>query len=94
MRRWWLSVLGLWVTVGAASLWGLRRTWSQLSDYFTWAALRYGLGFNRLPALGLGLCVGLTVALLVKESRFLLYGLSKKERGDLEKALAKKETQH
>lgn len=87
MRRWCLFTLGLWVTVGAASLWSLRRTWQQLADYFTWAALRYGLAFNRLAAAGLGLCLGLTVALLVKEARFLMFGLTRKERYDLLKGL-------
>lgn len=87
MRRWWLITLGLWTTVGAASLWSLRRTFHQISEYFTWAAIRYGLGFNRPAAIGLGLCVGLTVALLVKETRFQLFGLTRQERNDLQKAL-------
>lgn len=90
MKRWWFVVLGLWLTVGTASIWSLRRTWSQMMEYFTWAALRYGLGFNRPAAIGLGFCVGLTVALLVKESRFQLFGLTKKERSDLQKALEKR----
>jgi hypothetical protein len=89
MRRWWLFTSGLWLTVGAASIWALRRTWFQLGDYFTWAALRYGLAFNRPAAIGLGLCLGLTIALLVKESRFILFGLTRKERQDLLKALRK-----
>ncbi len=87
MRRWWLLNLSLWLTIGVASLWSLRETWRQLANYFTWAALRYGLAFNRLAALGLGLCLGLTVALLIKETRFLLFGLTHKERRELLKAL-------
>lgn len=87
MRRWWLLNLGLWLTVGVASTWALRDTWLQLADYFTWAALRYGLAFNRLAAIGLGLCLGLTVALLIKETRFLFFGLTRQERNDLLKAL-------
>ncbi len=87
MQRWWLATLGLWLTVGSLSLWALRRTWHQLGDYFTWAALKYGLAFNRPAAIGLGLCVGLTVALLMKESRFLLFGLTRKEQRDLQRAL-------
>lgn len=89
MRRWWLVVLMLWASVGVASIWHLRRTWQQLGDYFTWAALRYGLGFNRLAAIGLGLCLGLTVALLVKETRYFLFGLTTSERRTLLKALRK-----
>lgn len=87
MHRWWLFTLGLWLTVGIASVWAMRRTWHQLAEYFTWAALRYGLAFHRLAAIGLGLCLGLTVALLIKESRFILFGLTRKERNDLLKAL-------
>jgi hypothetical protein len=86
VRRWWWFTLGLWLTVGVASLWTLRRTWLQVADYFTWTAIRYGLAFNPLAAVGLGLCLGLTVALLVKEARFLLFGLTRKERHDLLKA--------
>jgi len=90
MRRWWLTVLVLWASVGVASIWSLRRTWEQLADYFTWAALRYGLAFNRLAAIGLGLCLGLTVALLVKETRFFFFGLSATERKSLQEALQKR----
>jgi len=90
MRRWWFFTLGLWLTVGIASIWALRDTWQQLAEYFTWTAIRYGLAFNRLAAVGLGLCLGLTVALLVKEARFLLFGLTQKERNDLHKALRKR----
>ncbi|MEM0980462.1 MAG: hypothetical protein AAGH78_09320, partial [Cyanobacteria bacterium P01_H01_bin.58] len=79
LRRRCLVTLGLWVTVGALSLWSLRRTLHQLADYFTWAAIKYGLAFNRPAAIGLGLCVGLTVALLFRESRFLLFGLTYRE---------------
>lgn len=87
MRRWWFFTLGLWLTIGVASIWALRETWQQLSAYFTWAAIRYGLAFNRLAAVGLGLCLGLTVALLVKEARFIVFGLTRKERDDLHRAL-------
>lgn len=69
------------------SIWSLRRTWEQLADHFTWAALRYGLAFNRLAAIGLGLCLGLTVALLVKQTRFLLFGLTQQEKKMLGEAL-------
>jgi len=90
MRRWWLTVLVLWASVGVVSVWSLRRTWEQLADYFTWAALRYGLAFNRLAAIGLGLCLGLTVALLVKEARFVLFGLTTTERKTLREELQKR----
>ncbi len=89
MRRWWRLTFALWLSVGSMSLWSLRRTWAQVIEQFTWAALRYGLAFNRPAAIGLGLCLGLTIALLLKESRFLLWGLSRKERYQLLKAWRK-----
>lgn len=83
-RRWWLTVVGLWLTVGSLSLWSLRSELVLLRQHFTWTALRYGLFYHRLAALGLGLCLGLTVALLVTESRYLLFGLAKEEQHRLE----------
>lgn len=80
LKRWWLKTLLLWLTVGSLSLWALREEILTLRQYFTWAALRYGLAYNRLAAIGLGLCIGLTVALLVGESRYILFGLSDTER--------------
>lgn len=83
-RRWWLTVLGLWLTVGSLSFWNLRPEIILLCQYFTWTALRYGFFYHRLAALGLGLCLGLTVALLLAESRYLLFGLTKEEHQRLE----------
>ena len=91
MQRWWLVTLGLWMTVGVLSLWSLRRTFRLAMEYFTWAAIRYGLAFNRPAAVGLGLCIGLTVALLVKEARFILFGLTLRERQDLQRALERQQ---
>lgn len=87
MRRWWFVAGGLWLTVGLLSLWSLRPEFAQLQQYFTWTAVRYGLAYNRLAAAGLGLCIGLTVALLVAESRYILFGITKAERRQLEKLL-------
>jgi hypothetical protein len=87
MNRWWWLTLGLWLTLAPASLWQLRHTGQQLAQYFTWAALRYGLAFNRGAAAGLGLCLGLTVALLLSETRHLYWGLSRRERYRLMRAL-------
>ncbi len=83
-RRLWLTVLGLRPAVGSLSLWHLRLEIILLRQYFTWTALRYGLLYHRLAALGLGLCLGLTVALLLAESRYLLFGLAKEEQQRLE----------
>mgnify|MGYP006277042209 FL=1 len=85
LRRWWWRALALWLTVGCLSLWSLWEELALLGQHFTWTALRYGLAYNRLAAAGLGLCVGLTVALLVGESRHILFGLSHSERQRLQR---------
>lgn len=83
----WLLVAVLWLTIGSLSLWGLRYPISLLQQHFTWAAVRYGLYFNRLSAIGLGLCVGMTTAILVWQSRNILFGLSQQEQHRLEQQL-------
>lgn len=90
MRRWCFILLGLWLTVGGFSFWQLRETLQQLAEYFTWAALRYGLIFHRLAAAGLGLCLGLTLALMINESRYQLCGLSRRERHHLLRILRRR----
>ena len=85
----WLTVLGLWLTIGSVSLWNLRYPISLLQDYFTWAAVRWGIVFQPLPAMGLGLCVSMTIAVLVWQSRNILVGLPKSERQRLEKQVLK-----
>lgn len=80
----WLVVATLWLTVGVASLWGLRYPISLIMDYFTWAAVWYGLIFNRFPAIGLTLCISITIAVLVWQSRNLLMGLPEYDRKRLE----------
>jgi hypothetical protein len=80
LRRWWWVSGLLWVTVAPLSLWSLRADIALLRQYFTWSAVRMALAYNRPAAFGLGLCVGLTVALLVAESRYLLFGMTKAER--------------
>lgn len=80
LRRWWAVSGLLWLTVAPLSLWSLRPEIAQLRQYFTWSTVRLGLGYNRLASLGLGLCVGLTVALLVNESRYILWGMTQDEQ--------------
>lgn len=75
------------------SLWSLRPEIAQLHQYFTWATVRYGLAYNRLAAVGLGLCVGLTVALLVAESRYILFGMTKAELKRIETLAQRIETE-
>ena len=82
--RW--VVLGLlWLTVGCLSLWGLRYPISLLLDYFTWSAVRYGLIFNRLPAIGLLVCIFFALSLLLRQMRFWSFGITPAERQRLEK---------
>lgn len=80
----WLVVVLLWLTVGSLSLWALRNEISLLQQHFTWVAVKYGLAYNRLPAVGLGLCVGMTVAVMLWQSRNILIGMPQKERQRLE----------
>lgn len=87
LQRWWLFLAVLWLTIGLASLWHLRPELAQLQQYFTWTAVRYGLAYHRFAAVGLGLCIGLTVALLISESRYILFGLSRGERRRLNRLL-------
>ncbi|MEM9904878.1 MAG: hypothetical protein AAF921_07635 [Cyanobacteria bacterium P01_D01_bin.44] len=93
LRNWWRITGGLWLTVGLWSLWQLRGDFQLWAEYFTWSAVRYALAYNRPAAIGLGLCVGLTVALLYSESRHILWGLSPSERTRLEDQLSQIERQ-
>jgi hypothetical protein len=79
----WLTIGLLWLTVGVYSLWELRYPISLIQEQFTWAAVRYGLMFQPIPALGLCLCVGVMTGTLVWQSRNMLWGISKKERQQL-----------
>ncbi|HAZ49838.1 MAG TPA: hypothetical protein DCZ55_36670 [Cyanobacteria bacterium UBA11371] len=80
----WLVVALLWSSIGAWSLWSLRAEIALWRQHFTWAALRYGLAYNRLPTLGLALCIGMTAAVLVWQSRNILWGMSHEEQKRLE----------
>ncbi len=89
MRNWWWICLALWLTVGLLSLWWVRADLQELREYFTWAAVRSMLATHRAAAVGIGLCYGLTLALLYAESRHILLGLSKSERQQLTSRLKK-----
>jgi hypothetical protein len=80
----WLVVLLFWLTIGAFSLWQLRYRIAILLDYFTWAAVRYGLAYHLTAALGLSLCIGLTAAVLTWQSRNRLFGLPEIEKQRLQ----------
>ncbi len=82
--RW--AVIGLlWVTIGGYSLWELRDQIELIREDFTWAAVKYGLIFQPISAVGLALCVGITTGTLVWQSRNLIWGLPKPERERLAK---------
>lgn len=80
----WLLVGILWISLGPLSLWGWRYEISLLRSHFTWAALRYGVLFNPWPALGLTFCMGMTLAVLVWQSRNILVGIPHEEQKRLE----------
>ncbi|NET31529.1 MAG: hypothetical protein F6K19_05955 [Cyanothece sp. SIO1E1] len=85
----WLTVAGLWLSIGALSLWGLRSEITLLVDHFTWTAIRYGLAYNPFPAFGLLLCMGLTTTVLIRHSSYILLGISEPERQRLENQVLK-----
>ena len=80
----WLTVIFLWISIGSLSIWGLRDEIALWLEHFTWAAVRYGLSFHRWPTLGLGLCLGMTLAVLTWQSRDMVRGLPLREKQGLE----------
>lgn len=85
----WAVVMLLWLVIGSISLWALRDEIALWGDYFTWTAVRYSLAFNPLAAMGLSICLGATVGLLVWQSRNILMGVSSEQTRRLEKRLIK-----
>ncbi len=79
----WIFDGFIWLTVGTASAWALRSDIELWIATFTWAAVRISLNYNRLPMLGLGLCVAMTLATLVWQSTIILFGVSPSERRSL-----------
>ncbi len=80
----WLVVGCLWLSIGSLSLWGLRSEIALWQQYFTWVALRYGLYYNPLPTFGLAVCIGMTISVIVWQSRNMLLGLPPKQQKRLE----------
>ncbi len=80
--RWMLDIF-LWLTVGTASIWALRSEIELWIASFTWAAVRISLAYNRLPMLGLGLCIAMTLSTLIWQSAIILWGVSPRERRSL-----------
>ncbi len=80
----WKLVIFLWLTLGTYGIWGLRDEIKLWLDYFTWAAVRYGLMFNMFSTICLVICIGFTLSTLVWQSRNIIWGLSDKEKYYLE----------
>ncbi|MBE9127846.1 MULTISPECIES: hypothetical protein [unclassified Coleofasciculus] len=80
----WLLVGFLWISLAPLSLWGWRYELSLLRSHFTWAAVRYGIVYNRLPVLGFSICIGMTASVLVWQSRNILLGIHPAEQKRLE----------
>jgi hypothetical protein len=80
----WLTVILLWISIGSLSIWGLRDEIALWIENLTWAAVRYGLYFHHWPTLGLGLCLGMTLAVLTWQGRNLVWGLPLREKQRLE----------
>lgn len=79
--RWrWQLVAWAWLAIGVPSAWALRQELGLWQQYFSWVSLRYAIVYHRWPAMGLGLCLGLTVALLVWQSRAMIWGLSVRDQ--------------
>ncbi len=89
----WLFVLVSWLTLGSYALWNLRAEISLWLDYFTWAALYYGFHFNFVPTLCLSFCVGVTISVLIWQSRNIIWGLPEDEQRQLARKVEKIQAQ-
>ncbi|UKP00095.1 hypothetical protein [Nostoc sp. UHCC 0870] len=81
----WLFVGFLWLTIAPLCFWNLRSEIALWQQYFTWAAVRYGILSHPLSAIGLAFCIGMTTSVLVWQSRNILLGLPHQEQQRLEK---------
>jgi len=84
----WLLVVILWLSVGSVSFMRLWPDLQMLSRYFTWTGLRYSLAFHPFATLGLSICAGLTVAVLLWQSRNIVLSLPQREVRQLERRLS------
>ncbi len=81
----WFVVGLLWLTIAPVALWDLRSEIELWRQYFTWSAVRYALFFHPLATLSLSFCLGMMMAVLIWQSRNILFGLPKSDRERLEK---------
>jgi len=75
----WSVVGAMWLFTLPISAWVLRRDLQLLRDTFTWTAVRYALAFKPGVAIALSLCIGLTLGVLLWQSRNILFGLPNRE---------------
>ena len=85
----WLFVLVSWLTLGTYALWHLKEEIALCVDYFTWAAVYYGLHFNLVPTLCLIFCIATTISVLTWQSRNIIWGVPANEQRQLERQVAK-----
>ncbi len=81
----WLFVSFLWLTLAPVCLWNLREELILWRQYFTWVAVRYGLYYHPWSTLGLSFCIAMTLAVLIWQSRNILFGMPEDEKQRLEK---------
>jgi hypothetical protein len=87
--RQWKIVLICWLTLGIFSFWELRAEFKLWAEYFTWSAVRYALVYHRLSAICLSICIGLTLGLLIRQSKEILWGFSDQEKYRLQQEVDK-----
>ncbi|ARV62297.1 hypothetical protein BZZ01_30000 [Nostocales cyanobacterium HT-58-2] len=85
----WLFVGFLWLTVAPVCVWDLRSEIALWQQYFTWVAVRYGLYYHNWATLGLSFCLGMTLAILIWQSRNILLGLPQQEKQRLEQQVCR-----
>ncbi|NJL65820.1 MAG: hypothetical protein HC849_28110 [Oscillatoriales cyanobacterium RU_3_3] len=83
----WLTVILLWVTVGAFSIWQLRGEIYLWLEHFTWAAVYYSFYFRPHLVFGLTVCLAMTLAVLTWQSRNVVRGLPMREKQRLERTV-------
>ncbi len=85
----WAFVMFLWLLVAPWSLWSLQREIILGQQHFTWVLVRYAIVYNRIPSLALAFCVAMTTAVLVWQTRNILFGLPKAEKQRLQQQVIK-----
>ena len=86
--RWLLTAI-TWLVVAP---WAMGRLWDDIqlmTEYFTWASVRYSLMFHLIPAYGLFFCIGVTISTLIWHGLYLWKGISPREQIRLENQVKK-----